>query len=59
MDSIDSSDFINCTFDGITRLGQLGYRVDWLWYDITALILFILIFLAVAYLVLFFIKKEK
>jgi len=30
----------NCTFDGLDQLTQLGYEVDWLWYDIIALPLF-------------------
>lgn len=49
----------NCTFDGLLRLGELGYEVGWLWYDILALVLFSLLFLTIAYIILLLIKKEK
>ena len=49
----------NCTFDGLDRLSQLGYEVDWLWYDVIALVLYSTLFLTIAYLALLLIKKEK
>lgn len=49
----------NCTFDGLQRLTTLGYQVDWLWYDLLALVVFSLIFLTIAYVVLALVKKEK
>ena len=49
----------NCTFDGLQRLTTLGYQVDWLWYDLLALVIFSLIFLTIAYVVLALVKKEK
>ena len=49
----------NCTFDGLQRLTTLGYQVDWLWYDLLALVVFTLIFLTIAYVVLALVKKEK
>jgi len=39
----------NCTFDELDQLAQLGYEVDWLWYDIIALALFSTLFLTIAY----------
>ena len=49
----------NCTFDGLQRLTILGYQVDWLWYDLLALVIFSLIVLTIAYVVLALVKKEK
>jgi hypothetical protein len=49
----------NCTFDGLQRLTTLGYQVDWLWYDLLALVILSLVFLTIAYVVLALIKKEK
>ena len=49
----------NCTFDGLERLTTLGYQVNWLWYDLLALVLFSLVFLVIAYVVLALVKKEK
>lgn len=48
-----------CTFDGLERLGQLGFEVGWLWYDVLALSLFTALFLTAAYIILLLIKKEK
>ena len=49
----------NCTFDGLLRLDELGFKPDWLWYDVLALIIFSLLFLTAAYIILLLIKKEK
>ena len=49
----------NCTFGGLERLGELGFYVDWLWYDIIALTIFSVVFLIIAYIILSLIKKEK
>ena len=49
----------NCTFDGLQRLITLGYQVNWLWYDLLALVVFSLVFLTIAYVVLALVKKEK
>ena len=48
-----------CTFDGLEQLSQLGYQVDWLWYDQLALVLFSVFFLFIAYIILRSIKKDK
>jgi hypothetical protein len=49
----------NCTFGGLERLGELGFEVDWLWYDVMALASYSIIFLTLAYIVLLLIKKNK
>lgn len=49
----------NCVFDGLAQLGQLGYETDQLWWDVFALIVFSSVFLALAYIVLLLVKKEK
>ena len=50
-----------CQFDGLAQLGQLGYgnTTAVLWLDVLALVLYAAICLALAYIVLRNIKKEK
>ncbi|KAL5486908.1 hypothetical protein EMCRGX_G019448 [Ephydatia muelleri] len=48
-----------CILNGTTVLSSSGYEVDWLWWDQVALAAIITVLLAVTYLILLIIPKQK